>query len=321
METKINNAHTSDGSSGQSTILESNKAYAERLWLDLQNGNMTAPISTGFPSLDQALGGGLIPGLYVIGGHSSLGKTTFIGQMSDSLAYAGYDIIYVSLEMVKKQLTLKSISRLTYTLSENFVLSKSYNDLTNCNIISKLSAAEKDMIKKAFKAYAEYSDRVYFMADTFATSVDHIKAAVVTHKKCTGRTPIVIIDYIQILKGANESFSEKQALDYVVTTLKRMANEEDVIILAISSLNRSSYNSPISMEAYKESGGIEYTADVLIGLQPLGIEQDPKHFDMRTFKRQDIREMELVILKNRFGPVEQRVEFSYCPRYNYFEEL
>lgn len=66
--------------------------------------------TTGFKELDKAING-VIPGLYVLGAISSLGKTTFISQLGDQLASSGEKIIFFSLEQSKFELTAKSISR------------------------------------------------------------------------------------------------------------------------------------------------------------------------------------------------------------------
>lgn len=320
-DNKIQNEQsTSTSNSNQSYIAKSNKSYAEKLLENLKNGNMVTPISTGFPGLDRALGGGLIPGLYVFGAISALGKTTFAIQMSDNLAKMGNDILYVSLEMERDKLILKSFSRLTYEISQDSFLSQSYGNLVGAKKYAEMSSAEQDLIEKAAQSYGEFADKIYINDGIFSASIDHVRAAVIEHKKQTGRTPIVVIDYLQVLRGPQESASDKQTLDHVVTTLKRLSSEENAIIFAVSSLNRASYKSPVSLESFKESGGIEYTADILLGLQPQGIDTNSKNFDFQTFKKQTIREVEFVILKNRFGPTENKVAFSYRPCFNYFEE-
>lgn len=298
----------------------SNLAHAKRLFEDMKNGALLTPLSTGFPSLDAPLGGGVIPGLYIIGAVSSLGKTTFVSQIADSMAAAGHDILYVSMEMERRQLVLKSISRITYTLSHSKIVSKSYGELIQIKNYADRPAAERKLIEASFAQYAQYAGNIYVMDDIFSTSVGNIETAVVDHIKCTGKTPIVIIDYLQVLSGPRDGASDKQAIDYAVSKLKCMCTKLGVIIIAVSSLNRASYRSPVSLESFKEIGGIEYTADVLIGLQPYGLEQNPKSFDLQAFKRQEVRAMELVILKNRFGPVDERVDFDYLPRFNYFTE-
>lgn len=72
------------------------------------------------------------------------------------------------------------------------------------------------------------------------------------------------------------------------------------------------------MEAFKESGAIEYSSDVLIGLQLAGA--GGKNFDVNEAKRKDPRDIELVILKNRNGRTGDKIRYSYYPLFNYFVE-
>ena len=73
------------------------------------------------------------------------------------------------------------------------------------------------------------------------------------------------------------------------------------------------------MEAFKESGALEYSSDVLMGLQLEGVGSE--NFDVNEAKSKDPREVELVILKNRNGATGEKLSFKYYPRFNYFKEL
>ena len=71
------------------------------------------------------------------------------------------------------------------------------------------------------------------------------------------------------------------------------------------------------MEAFKESGAIEYSSDVLIGLQLKGAGE--KNFDANEEKKKSPREIELIILKNRNGSTGDKLGYRYYPLFNYFE--
>ena len=73
------------------------------------------------------------------------------------------------------------------------------------------------------------------------------------------------------------------------------------------------------MEAFKESGAIEYSSDILIGLQLKGAGK--KDFDANEAKTKNPREIELVVLKNRNGATGKKVELEYYPLFNYFKEV
>ena len=80
-----------------------------------------------------------------------------------------------------------------------------------------------------------------------------------------------------------------------------------------------SYSKKISEDAFKESGAIEYTADILIGLQFEG-QDNTQDFDLTKAKSEQPRKIELVILKNRSGEIGKKVCYSYYPMFNLFEE-
>jgi len=75
----------------------------------------------------------------------------------------------------------------------------------------------------------------------------------------------------------------------------------------------------VTMEAFKESGAIEYSSDVLIGLQLKGA--GSQNFDANEAKKKNPREIELVVLKNRNGATGKKVEYEYYPLFNYFKEV
>ena len=68
-------------------------------------------LSSGLAELDELLGGGMFPGLYVLGAPSSLGKTTLLLQMADEMAASGRDVLFFSLEMSRWELLAKSLCR------------------------------------------------------------------------------------------------------------------------------------------------------------------------------------------------------------------
>lgn len=62
----------------------------------------------------------LYPGFYVLGAVSSLGKTTFMHQMADQIAYAGQEVLFFSLEQTRLELTTKSLSRIMAQVDVDF---------------------------------------------------------------------------------------------------------------------------------------------------------------------------------------------------------
>ena len=73
------------------------------------------------------------------------------------------------------------------------------------------------------------------------------------------------------------------------------------------------------MQAFKESGAIEYSTDVLIGLQLMGTGADD--FDVDEAKSRNPREIEAIILKNRNGRTGGKIGYNYYAMFNYFSEF
>ena len=134
-----------------------------------------------------------------------------------------------------------------------------------------------------------------------------------------GSAPVVIVDYLQILAPYNERLTDKQNVDKTVLELKRISRDYKIPVIGISSFNRANYSTAVNLEAFKESGAIEYSSDVLIGLQLKG--SGSKDFDVNTAKAKNPREVELVILKNRNGRTGEKIDFNYYPLFNYFREM
>ena len=301
---------------------------------------------TGIDTLDKALGGGLCMGLYSVGGLSGLGKTTLMMQIADNIARAGQDVLAFSLEMSKFDLISKSVSRLTLLSSirkQNVGLAKSTLDIMLGKRYSSYSEAEQQNIQEAFNEFeSEISKHLYIYeakGDMTVLPTDRdvrdVKSVIEQHIRVTGNHPVVIIDYLQILQPMDVRATDKQAVDANVKALRQIAKDYNLPVIAISSLNRESYDSPISMASFKESGSIEFSSDCLLGLQYLGMmyEEDETDSGRKKRIRQLVKKVneqrergeaipvQLRILKNRLAPPTDKVCFDFFSRYNYFNEI
>lgn len=282
----------------------------------------TPSISTGFPVLDKCLDGGFYEGLYIVGAISSLGKTTLVSQIADQVASRGHDVLIFSLEMARSEIMAKSISR--HTVMEvlqtggDMKNAKTVRGITAGNRYEKYNSTERELIKNAVQTYSGYAKHIYITEGVGDLGVNQIRATVEKHTRYTGNTPLVIVDYLQILAPANERATDKQNTDKAVMELKRISRDFKTPVIGISSFNRDNYNNAVSMQAFKESGAIEYSSDILIGLQLKGAGQ--KDFDATEAKSKNPREIELVILKNRNGKTGDKVPFQFYPMFNYFVE-
>lgn len=276
---------------------------------------------TGYSNLDAEVGG-LYGGLYCIAATSSLGKTTFAHQMADQLAAAGHDVIFFSMEQSRLELVSKSLARITAQKDAK-------------TAVTSLSIRRGYLPKNVLDAVDEYkatiADRLSIVEGNFNCNITFIGDYVRGYIKRTGCKPVVFIDYLQILQPAEDGVrrqSTKEMVDSTVTELKRISREHDITVFIISSVNRANYLTPIDFESLKESGGIEYTCDVIWGLQ-LQCLNDPlfdnpltkikeKREKIKQEKRAEPRRIELVCLKNRYGIANFSVYFDYYPKNDFF---
>ncbi|MEE1130232.1 MAG: bifunctional DNA primase/helicase [Caryophanon sp.] len=271
----------------------------------------------GFPKLDEKMNG-LQVGLYVVGGVSSVGKTTFVHQLADQLAQKGNHVLYFSLEQSKLEMVTKSLARTSAKLDLKHAISS----------IAIRKGAKGQQLQKSIEHYKTYASNLSIIEGNFETNVMTIQAYIKQYIEQNHVRPIIVIDYLQIIPPIEKGMSDKAAVDVNVRELKRLSHKEGVPIFVISSFNRANYLAPVSFEAFKESGGIEYTADVVWGLQ-LGVinsedflkldKQAEKIVMVNKAKAEEIRDIELVCLKNRNGSLFTH-KFSYYAKYDYYQE-
>ena len=139
--------------------------------------------------------------------------------------------------------------------------------------------------------------------------------------------PVVIVDYLQIIRPTDPRQTTKDAVDTHVRALKKLQTENDLVIILICSLNRQNYLTPVDFESFKESGGIEYTADVVWGLQLACMNDDiflkeknirEKRERVKAAKLAIPRKVQLVCLKNRYGKSSYDCGFNYYAQYDLF---
>lgn len=289
--------------------------------------NATKPrLSTGFKKLDEALDGGIAAGLHLVAAMSSLGKTTLVIQMVTNLAKQGQDVLFFSLEMSKLELYAKCVSRYTYELdrANSRILGQSTSQILHGDYIN----TEKDGIKKHMQAaiseYRKHSGKLTVIESFCEICADQVKDVTESYIRLVGKKPLVVIDYVQLLQPKDPRWTDKQNMDYAIKVLKYLV-ALGIPVIAISSLNRQSYDSPVRLGSLKETGNLEYSAEVVMALDFEAMYQairsnSPKSFDLEAEKEKVERDVLLTILKNRNGQTGQQIRMSFNPRFNYFEE-
>ena len=270
---------------------------------------------TGFSNLDAKTS--LFPGLYIIGGISSLGKTTFAHQLADQLGRAGDHVLFFALEQTRLEIVSKGIARLT--AQENLSTAISAIEIREGRIT--------DAVRRAIAEYKSFSKHEAIIETGFNTSFEEIASTIEEYIAATGERPVIFLDYIQLLRPLNSRMTAKDAVDFNIRAFKQLQMKFDLVVILLSSLNRQNYLTPIDFEAFKESGSLEFTADVIWGLQ-LAVMNDElfdsdkklmaKRDAVKAAKRANPRKIELVCLKNRFGIANASYFFDYNAKFDLF---
>ena len=290
---------------------------------DLEQFQKGAEVKTGFPVLDQKIGGGLYAGLYVIGAASSAGKTTIALQIADQIAEQHKPVLFFSMEQSRLELVSKSISR----LARDMFPSDQRNLKTSLQIRRGYTSEETQQAQQIYTdAIARY---IHIIEGDFKTTADTIRATAERFINDTKQQPVIVIDYLQVVRPGEDDRRKDKRLQTgsAIFSIKTLSRDLKVPVILISSVNRDSYTRPLSMDSFKEAGEIEFTADVLIGLE---LER------VRTFEKKDSEEMRraaleeeeykpmrkvlLTLLKNRYGSKRGDISYSYITAYDHFIE-
>ena len=290
-------------------------------FLDFIKTKRAPAISTGFKMLDETLRGGLREGLICVGGISSLGKTTLALQIMDNIAKQGQDVLIFSLEMSAYELRAKTIARESLNVSVEDT-GFSMDAVTTIEILDRvlmegLPKQSQATFTKAYGRYMQYAKHIFIHEAVGKFTVNGIKARVEEHIKATGRTPVILVDYLQILQPAEQGMSDKNKVSYDVLMLKQLSRDYHTPVMVISSFNRDSYSKEASFSSFKESGEIEYSADVLMALQLTAVRTGQ---DADEALQENPRKIDVKFLKNRSGTLGI-ASFNATLANNSFEEM
>ncbi|WP_455501002.1 DnaB-like helicase C-terminal domain-containing protein [Gemmiger sp.] len=259
----------------------------------------TAITATGISGIDKALDGGLHAGLTVLGAVSSMGKTSLMLQMADTLAAAGRDVLFITIEMSRMELIAKSAVRGTKERARPLLDGK----------------LPEKKVRELISAYRQKTGgRVELWEPDAPLTPAFLDEKVSAF--CESHTaPVLFLDYLQLVAPARAGMTEKQTADAAVAMLKQLARRYDMPVVAASSLNREAYrpgSAEPGMSAFKESGSVEYSADLLLVLK--------YRTDADKERRTGPRRLALTVLKNRFGATGESIPLDYEPEKELFRD-
>ena len=231
--------------------------------------------------------------------------------MAEQLAKNGETCIFCSYEMGKLELFTKTVARELYKREPSTKLTVA--DIRRGGWIKGLD----EVIRERQEEKADLR-----VLELHEETVDELLK--ILRPICEGEKKVtVFVDYLQIIPS--DKNSTKNGIDDTVRKLKVFQRDTNTTFIVISSLNRASYTLPISFESFKESGNIEYTADVVWGLQLNILNQikgganiSDTRMKIEETKKQQPRQIQLKCLKNRQG-YNYDCYFRYFSAHDYFE--
>lgn len=289
-----------------------------------------AGVSTGLIDMDKKLGGLHRSDLLILAGRPSMGKTSLAtniafnvakaykrGQLHDGTegAVDGGVVGFYSLEMSAEQLAARILSEAAEVPSEQI----RRGDMTEVEFRRFVDAA------KALEACPLYID------DTPALPISQLAARARRLKRTYG-LDVLIVDYLQLVRGTGKSENRVNEISEITMGLKAIAKELDIPVIALSQLSRQVENREDKrpqLSDLRESGSIEQDADVVMFVfreEYYKEREKPGDHDLEAMaKWQEEMERlhgraEVVIGKQRHGPIGT-VELSFEGRFTRFGNL
>lgn len=246
-----------------------------------QNKHALTGVTTGFTDLDRKLSGLQRSDLVLIAARPSMGKTALMVNITTNAAQKGDAKVAVfSLEMSKNQLVQRMISAATH-IDLMKIISGSLNEEEWTKVINSMTVLQNLDIN---------------IDDTPGMSPVEMKAKCRRLKAERG-LDLIVIDYLQLMELSSRTESRQQEISAISRSLKALAKELDVPVVALSQLSRApelrSDHRPI-LSDLRESGAIEQDADVVMFLYR------DDYYNKEESKEPNVGEV--IIAKHRNGP-------------------
>jgi replicative DNA helicase len=311
---------------GKRSEAEELPRFIERLMSRRQGGDCLG-LDTGFPKLNKVTHG-LNQGIYVIGGKPGCGKTTLTWQIAFQVAQNNEALVlFFSLDQGVEDLRIRLLSRLTGIESESFFNGQLHED-----------GQARETLKLAVEEHKVATERLCLLGPEldmhrgvpsndsglhrydgelledlpkgtygppslpawFYMEIEKGREQVKT------KDTLVVVDYVQKMYPLRKYGGDYERINIAMDELRKLSERIHGPVLVVSEINRENYLNP-GIDSFKNSGRIEYAADVACVLKRKGTNETP-------------REMELEVLKNRMGETGN-IPFDFSPELAKFEEV
>ena len=281
-------------------MLESTIARIETLG-KLENHNGVTGVTTGFVELDKKTAGLQPSDLIIVAARPSMGKTTFAMNLCENAAMASdKPVLVFSLEMPAEQIMMRMIASLARV------------DQTKIRTGQNLEEAEWSKIASVFGMFKQKNN--LYIDDSSGLTPTELRSRARRVYRENGGLSMIMVDYLQLMRAP--AFSDNRTLEIaeISRSLKALAKELEVPVIALSQLNRTleqrADKRPVNSDL-RESGSIEQDADLI-----MFIYRDEVYND----NSEDKGVAEIIIGKQRNGPIG-RVRLAFNGQFSRFDNL
>ena len=280
-----------------SSILKGTFEEIERLYE--RKVNVTG-VPTGFPRLDGMTGGFQLSELVIVAGRPGMGKSSFALNVAAHAALVeGLSVGIFSLEMsstlVTQRLLCAEARVEAYRVRTGRLRAEDWTPLTS--------------------AASRIHDAKIWIDDTPSMSILELRAKS-RRLKAQQNLDLLIIDYLQLLRGAGRVESRQQEISEICRSLKALAKELNLPVVALSQLSRAveaREDKRPQLADLRESGAIEQDSDLVAFIYRPGY-----YKALRNPDDEEARKAEIIVAKQRNGPTGS-VDFVYLREYMRFE--
>lgn len=237
-------------------------------------------VRSGIPCLDNFIYQFDLNNLVIIAGAPSMGKTAFALEIfKNNIMFDGVNPLFFSLEMTDLELTKRLVS--SFSCIEMY----KFRD-------KSLDSIDKSQVQKTVDIF---KSRNYFIDDNsrkLGKIINQIRKQVIRHG-----SKLVIIDYLQLISFSSKSGNREQEIATISRSLKEVAAELKIVVIALSQLNRQVNSRPNKrpmLSDLRESGAIEQDADMVI------FPYRPAYYEMQDRGIPELEtDVEVIIAKGR----------------------
>lgn len=248
--------------------------------------SVATSLSTGIEDLDKKTGGMPVGALTVVGGRSGMGKSTFALDVAIKTAKEGKSVVYFALEMTSSQMIKKAIAN---------VMSPNIPAIS----LFKTNALSPDDWENVITAESILSEYDFWLQDKSTLTISQMRTDIqeVCIRNGKGKVDLVVVDYLQLIQSDRRYQSGNRVLevDAILKDLRVLAKDYNCVVLGTAQINRgveARADKRPTMSDFRESGGIENEASVMLGLYR------EEYYDKETTEKGIL---EVIALKSRFS--------------------